>query len=348
MFKRKLLAAVSIIGVLTLTGCSSLDVAHTEHVSAPVSEFSPSKAQLTAQMKGHGNKVIIVPVEYSAAAGKYFVDEVYDDLTQRVMKSENTVVDRKLALKLKDELIAAEKSGKFRTNGPSVADIALLTKIVGLNTTSTFYKSRSWVDDKGKRQTTDAFCKFSSEAKLFVRAYQMPSMELINTYEYDGSESFNSDTRDSRCPISNAQMRSLDSKALADAVKSGSFKTINDLAPESYVIERRDEIGKPHGTNSLFQVTIGKRQGAVDGATVKFYHKEKEVTPITNEVRIQNILVGEGKVIKDKAAVGSYVHVSDEAVINKIMIGDVAKLDHGKCEAGEYEVLGSCVKVPGL
>ncbi|REG85888.1 hypothetical protein [Marinomonas pollencensis] len=346
MFKKKLFAMAGVVGAMALAGCTP-ELAKTQLTSAPMAELAPTKQQLAEQLKGQGSKIIVAPVEYSTPNGKFFVTEVYDDLTQRVMKSGNTVVDRELALKLKDELIAAEKSGKFRTSGPSVADVALMSKIVNLNSSKSFHKARSWVDDKGERHRVEAYCSFSAKAKMYVRAYTMPSMELINTYEYEGSENFSSETTNSRCPISDTQLRSLYSETLADAVKSGSFQTLNDLAPEAYVIERRDEIGKP-GESALFRITISKKQGAVEGATVNFYHKEKQITPITNETRIQQVLIGEGEVTKDVDTTGAYVYVSDEEVINKIKIGDVAKLSHGKCDVTETEVLGSCIKIPGL
>jgi len=348
MFNKNTLAAAAIVSTTLLTGCvgGGLKPGNTEPVSVAQTVMAPTAQELKAQMSGHGYKIILSPVEYSGSYDKVFASEVYDDLSQRLLKSGNTVVDRALAAKLKNELLAAETTGKFRTSGPAVADIAIMAKIASVKYSKSFHESNSWKDKDGKYHKTDASCSFSSKAQLYVRAYKIPSMELINTYEYEGSSSFSTDTSRSSCPITDASANGLMAKALKDAIKSGSGETLNDLAPEAYVIERRDN---EDGSKSLFRVTIGKRSGAMKDATVKFFRKKSHVTPITNEVRIEKALLGEGEVIAEGIdAHGSYVYIDDAELINELKIGDIARLDHGKCDVGEYEVFGSCVKLPNF
>jgi len=348
MLKNKLILTATVLSSAFLTGCmsSNVKVADTRPVSVPEAPLAPSASTLKAQMTGDGQKIIISPVEYHSKHESSAASEAYDDLQQRLMKSGNTVVDRELAKKLQDELLAAEKSGKFRTSGPAIADVAIMPKIVGLTFGRSFTKAKYWTDKDGKSHRNDPYCSFSGNAKLHVRAYKVPSMELINTYEYEGSVRNRTETSNSNCPISEGGILGLYSGAVADAVKSGSFQTINDLAPESYVIERRDDIEDP--SQSLFRVTINKKHGAMEGATVKFFRKEERITPITNEKRIENVYLGEGEVINAIDKSGSYVLVDDEQLITNLRIGDVAKLDHGKCDFDENEILGSCIKIPKI
>ncbi|MBU1296608.1 MAG: hypothetical protein KJ609_13890 [Gammaproteobacteria bacterium] len=347
MFKKNILLAAALVSTTLLTGCiGTPKPGDTTPVAVPNAEIIPTPEELKAQMSGHGYKIILSPVEYGNSYDKVFATEIYDDISQRLLKSGNTVVDRTLAAKLKDELLAAEASGKFRTSGPAVADIAIMTKIASVKYSSKFSEASYWTDKKGKSHKTDASCSFSSKAQLYVRAYKVPSMELINTYEYEGSSSFSTDTNRSSCPITDASANGLMTNALKDAIKSGSGETLNDLAPEAYVVERRDNAD---ASKSLFRVTIAKRSGAMKGAAVKFYRKKSHITPITNEVRIEKSLLGEGEIIAEGIdAQGAYVYVDDKELINELKIGDIAKLDHGKCDVGEYEVFGSCVKVPSF
>lgn len=347
MRNKSFLVAATILGSTLLAGCSTtLKVPDTHAVSIPEAALAPSAEELTAQISGHGKKIIITPVEYRDSSEKIFADEAYDDLSQRVMKSGNTVVDRSLAAKLKGELLAAEKSGRFRTSGPAIADVAIMPKIAHLSYGKSFHKAQYWTDDKGVAHKTDAYCSYSGSAKMYVRAYKIPSMELINTYEYDGSSSNTSQTNNSSCPLSSGEVAGIISQAFGDAVKSGSPKTLNDLAPDAYVIERRD--ATKDASKALFFVTITKKSGAVEGAKVKFFRLEKHITPITNESRIEPVLLGEGEMTSAINTSGSYVQVDDKKLISEIKVGDIAKIDHGKCSEDESEVFGSCVKLPKL
>ena len=346
MWEKKLLLVAVAAGSVLLTGCTPPTIGDTAPAPLLETEVMPTKAELKAQMSGQGTKIILSPVEYSDNHAKGFTSEVYEDLSQRLLKSGNTLVDRTLAAKLKNELLAAESSGKYRTSGPAVADIAIMTKISEVGLTSRFSESRSWVDDDGEKHKIEASCRFESTAELYVRAYKIPSMELINTYEYEGSSSSSTETRNSKCPISDVAAATLVSRALQDAVKSGSFETLNDLAPDAYVIERRDN---EDSSKALFQVTISKRAGAVEGATVKFYRKSIDVTPITNEERVRKTLLGEGEIIAEGINdQTSYVYVKDKELIETLQMGDIAQLEHGKCDADETQVFGSCVKIPSI
>lgn len=340
ILRKSRVAIVSMVIAIALTGCGGyLPVKDTQYVSIPVAELAPTQDMLQSS----GAKIILSPIEYSDKNDRVFVDSVYDDLSQRLLKSGNVLVDRKLANKLKNELLAAEQSGRFQTSGPAVADIAMMTKIVSLSYSSTYHKRKKKKDSKGNTYYRDAYCSFRSKAKLNVRAYKIPSMELVNTYEYEGSYKKSIDMRNSRCSISGHTTYNILNAALAKAIKSDSHRTLNDIAPESYVLERYDDKSNL-GEKVLYRTTIGTRQGAVEGAEVNIYHKVKRKNPLTKTTRIENILIGEGEITSEIDETGSYVYVDDEALISSIKIGDVVKLNRGKCGFDEYQVFGVCIK----
>ncbi|CAG8999082.1 MAG: hypothetical protein CENE_01046 [Candidatus Celerinatantimonas neptuna] len=338
----------SSIALLMLAGCTSIPKLNQTHVTKiPEAVYAPTAAQLKAQMKGLGQKIVVLPFETTASSQTPYASQAYELFTQRLLNSGNTIVDRSLAKKLKGELLAAEKSGVYRKNGPNIADIAMMPKLVSLTYSKDFTEGHSWVDSKGYSRHVAPRCSFNGRAKIYVRVYRIPSMQLVNNYEYEGSSSHSSQSRRSSCPMSRGELRGLMSRAIEDAIKSGSAKTLNDIAPAAYIIERRD-VNDKDGESALFMTTMNARQGAVAKAKVKIYRKEKSENPITHEVHSRLTLLGEGVMTDNIDSYGSYIYVDDEALIKKIRIGDIVKLDYGKCEPGEYELLGRCIKLPGI
>lgn len=336
------------IVLLLLAGCTSIPKLNKTHVTKiPTASYAPSSAQMEAQMKGLGQKIVVLPFEAASSSQKPYASQAYELLTQRLLNSGNTIVDRTLAKKLKGELLAAEKSGVYRKNGPNIADIAMMPKLVSLTYSKDFTEGHSWVDSKGYSHYVAPSCSFKGRARIYVRVYRIPSMQLVNNYEYKGSSSHSSQSRSASCPISRGELQGLMGNAIEDAIKSGSAKTLNDIAPAAYIIERRDVNGKDGGS-ALFMTTMNARQGAVAKAKVKIYRKGKSENPITHKVHDQLTLLGEGVMTDNIDSYGSYIYVDDEALIKKIRIGDIVKLDYGKCDPGEYELLGRCIKLPGI
>ncbi|WP_133011335.1 hypothetical protein [Marinomonas flavescens] len=199
ILRKSRVAIVSMVVSIALTGCGGyLPVRDTQYVSIPISDEKPTPEEL----KSNGIKIISFPIEYSDKNFRFFTEFVYDDFSQRLLKSGNMIVDSKLANKLKSELLAAEQSGRFQTSGPAVADVVMITKIVHLAHNAVYYESKRKTDSKGNTYYSDAYCSFISKAKLNVRAYKIPSMKLVNTYEYEGTKNTSVDMSDRECSVS--------------------------------------------------------------------------------------------------------------------------------------------------
>lgn len=334
------------VGLIQATGCTVIPkMDQTQLVQVPAAPLAPTAEELRHQMMGKGQKIVVTPVETTNAAQQPFANSTYEQLMQRMMQTGNTIVDRSLAKKLRSELLAAEQSGVYKSSGPDIASIALMSKIVSIGYDSEFTEAYTTEDDDGDKHYHPARCGYTSNAKLYVRAYRLPAMELINTYTYQGRYYTSTETRSSHCRISKTVRNSYYQTALNKAIRNGSSQTMNDIAPSAYVLERRDAIDKE--SSSLFRITISKTQGAREGIGVRFFRKEKRENPITHDVRYETIFLGEGKITSYIDNTGSYAFVDDKKLIARLRVGDIVKLDHNSCLSYEINAFGSCVNLLG-
>ncbi|MFM2480987.1 hypothetical protein [Celerinatantimonas sp. YJH-8] len=343
----KLLAIAGVVGVLA--GCAQLPITTDGYrkVDLPAgSGTAPTPEQLQAQMKSKGQKIVVTPFDVADRATQHrYTTQAYDELTQQLMDSGNTILDRKLASKLKPELVAAEKKGIYDGSGPHIADIAMMPRLVTLNSNGQFVERRVYKDKKGNVIVIPAKCQYSGDASMSIRAYRIPSMELINTYTFNGRVSRSTETRYSNCAPNTSLKRSLESGAVKDAILRGVKVTLNDITPPAYIIGRRDKID---GDDSLFRTTMNKIQGARAKLKVNIYRIEKNYNEYTQQTRTEKVLIGSGVMTSMIDDTGSYVDVTDKKLIQKITFGDVIQLDHGKCLNGEFEILGHCMSLSSL
>ncbi|MED5523656.1 MAG: hypothetical protein VX447_02710 [Pseudomonadota bacterium] len=342
MSKKLNLGVLIALSAIGLNGCKTLYPKPSEGqlVNLVQAPLAPTANELRAQIKGYGRKIIIEPVETTEKSYQLYSNLINDNLKQLLMSSGNTVVERGLSKKFLAELKAAEARGVYKENGPIIADTAITVKLASLGYSGEFYESSTWKDKDGKSHRDPAYCKFESQAKLFVHVYKIPSMEMVNKYDYDGEESTRIEMNSSRCPINKGTLDGLYRAAISSALKSGTATTMNDLAPSAYIVERRDL-----GNESLYRVTINGAKGAHAGGKVRFYRKEKNVNPITKDVRVDELLIGEGEITDSIDATGAYVLVKDKAIIDKLMIGDVVKLKHQEACDGVW-IFDKCVANP--
>ncbi|MBM7456970.1 hypothetical protein HNR62_002872 [Oceanisphaera litoralis] len=330
------LAAVGCLA--TLTGCMSNHVKLHDYQITPIpmTEFPPSKQDLL----GEQQKIVLLATEYDESSDARFAKVVTTMLKQDLMEARKTVVDRKLAAKMKKEIVAAEASGIYRTSGPLIAEIAVLPKVVSTSWGASFTAAESRQDDEGKVHTTPAYCDFTGNAKIYVRSYRIPSMELISTHEFQGKHETKSETNNSSCPTSNGAVAGLISNAVKKSIDDNSHELLNDFAPKGYVLERRDT---PKGSKSLIRISVGTEHGAADGAKVVFKRKEKRINPLTDKETIEYVPLGEGSITNLLDVNGAWVKPKSKSVTETLRVGDVAELQFTKCKPGNVLVLGVCI-----
>ncbi|WP_127026064.1 hypothetical protein [Rheinheimera mangrovi] len=327
--------AISVLAGCVSNGGPALN--ETQSVNIPKAAMAPTPDDLKAE-----RKIVMLPFEYAEQHHASIAFTSYTNLEQALMSSGNTIIERDIAAKMREELLVAEKTGKYRTSGLQAADIAVMAKVVKGGYSSSFSERDSWRDDDGKTHVTPASCKFEGNVALHIRVYRLPEMAQIATFEFDGRSSSNTETSNSRCPISDAEVNSLLKNASVVAVREHQYKLLNTLVPPFFVIERRQAPGKKN--EALFRTTISNSKGAKAGAKVNFFRRELKINPLTNEQTVEEILITEGTITKDIDSNGSYALVKDEAAINKLQLGDVVKMEHDRCPDGFYWFLGSCHK----
>ena len=336
----KLKFAVAAIAASILAGCvvkPKVDVGSAAVVNIPMAPMAPTAEELKQEQK-----VVLLPFEMSEQLHAIVAGNGYASLEQALLKAGNTVIERDIAAKMRNELLVAEKTGKYRTSGLQAADIAIMVKVVNADLGSSFSERDYWTDKKGKSHTTPAKCSFSGKTKMHVRAYRLPDMIPIGTYDFEGSASSSTETSNSKCPISTANAEGLIASATNTAIVENQFKLLNELVPPYYVIERRQEPGKQN--EALFRTTLSSIKGAKEGMKVNFYRREMRTNPLTNEQSVEEVLLTSGEITNTIDSNGSYVLVEKAAEINKLMLGDVVKVEHDRCPEGYYSLLGSCHK----
>lgn len=335
--KQKLIVLSLASGLLA--GCVSTapEVGSSATVNIPLAPLAPSAEELKKEQK-----IVLLPFEISEELQSAVASTGYASLEQALMQSGNIVIERDIAAKMRDELLVAEKTGRYRTSGLQAADIAVMVKIVSADIGSSFSERDTWVDKKGKQHTSPAECSFRGKTKMHVRAYHLPEMRQIGSFEFDGSASSSTETNNSKCPISVGQAEGLLSSATVTAVRENQFKLLNELVPPYFVIERRQIPGDKN--NALFRTTLSNANGAKEGTKVNFYRRELKTNPLTEEQFVEEILLTSGQITSDIDANGSYVLVKKADEINKLMLGDVIKVEHDRCPQGYYSLLGSCHK----
>lgn len=337
----KLKFAVATLAASLLAGCvgngGGPQVSSAAVVNIPMAPMAPTSDELKQEQK-----VVLLPFEMSEQLHTVVAGNGYASLEQALLKAGNTVIERDIAAKMRSELLVAEKTGKYRTSGLQAADVAVMVTVVNADLSSSFSERSSWTDKKGKSHTSPAECDFKGKTKMHVRAYRLPEMTPIGTYDFEGSATSSTETSNSNCPITTANAEGLIASATNTAIVENQFKLLNELVPPYYVIERRQIPGDKN--SALFRTTLSSIKGAKEGMKVNFYRREMRSNPLTNEQSVEEVLLTSGEITKTIDGNGSYILVKKADEINKLMLGDVVKVEHDRCPEGYYSFLGSCHK----
>nr|WP_255555528.1 hypothetical protein [Enterovibrio paralichthyis] len=302
-----------------MTGCISV-----KEVCPPNTQIDIETSKTPAKTSDD-IKVIVLPVDMAfddVAKGR--LQTVFrNDLEAVVEKSGAKMVDRKLANKLKNEIKLAEQSGRLNTKGVPIADLAILTEVTASDLSYSFTERKEKTNDEGETKVYPAHCDFRTEVKAVAKVVSLPEMEVIQRIEFSSTDYFESETNNSRCPISNAQYTSMASDAASDAVKHN-FELQKLLAPSAPVTEMRQcEAG------TMVKVAMGSGKRIKPGADISFSQVFK-----SEEGDIETYTIGDGYVVQHEldAVKPSFSWVAiDEELSLKLRKGDTAKLVPEEC-----------------
>lgn len=321
MFKQTAVA----LGVVTLlSGCA------VNGVCTPDTKVPMEKSAVPAKTST-SSKVIVLPVEadFKDPAVKRIQATMLGALEGQVIATGTTLVDRKIANKLKAEIKLAEQNGRYNSKGVPVADYAVITQLNSSEISKEFHEAYTYKDKKGNYHKVPAKCTFTSNVKGVMKVYSLPDMQLVKLVDLKGDEYNSTETRNSSCPINNATYTSMAVKASEEAVKySNDLKEM--LAASAPVLEMRqcEKFGP------MVRIGVGSKRNVTPKTDVVFSSRMK------SDAGVETFQIGEGYVIDNKAdAVKpdySWVAIKEELAL-KIKEGDSAKLKFAACSALDLE-----------
>lgn len=321
MFKQTAVA----LGVVTLlSGCA------VKGVCTPDTKVPMEKSAVPAKTST-SSKVIVLPVEadFKDPALKRIQATMLNALEGQVVATGTTLVDRKIANKLKSEIKLAEQSGRYNSKGVPIADYAVITQINSSELGKRFEEASSWKDKKGKWHKIPAKCYFEADVKGVMKVYSLPDMQLVKRVELKGDENRSTETRNSSCPINNASYTSMAVAAAEEAVKySNDLKDM--LAASAPVLEMRqcEQFGP------MVRIGVGSKRNVAPKTDVVFSSRYK------TDAGVETFDIGKGYVVDNQAdAVKpdySWVAIKEDLAL-KIKEGDSAKLKFSACSLLDLE-----------
>ncbi|MCL4410060.1 MAG: hypothetical protein M1356_07110 [Gammaproteobacteria bacterium] len=330
------IATIAVASALALSACKSTDVdlSSAQSVNLPLAAFAPTPDEMNQEQR-----VVLLPPEFETQAGELVSRQLYNDLEQALIRAGTRVLERDRAESMADELIAAEKLGQYRTQGPQAANIVLFSRVTNAGWGSSFNERDSYTDKKGRRNTIPAYCSYSGSVRVQVRAYELPDMHPIETFNLEGSASSREDSNNRNCPVTEGQAAGLLSSAIQRALAQEQTAIANAMAPNFYVTERRNANG---GKVALFRITADSSRGAQQGRDVEIFRRELRTDALTQQEYMEEVRIASGVISSQVDRTGSFVIIRDIDQADRIQAGDVARIRQGNCPDGYMSLLGSC------
>ena len=311
MVIKKFLTLGSIFAGLLVGGCSTVNIdpsSFENELQLPVSASNPSpKGSVSSKVVIFDVNAEHSPTAAQAQAGspiQFALDGYINDAGAKL-------VDRDLAVQLKDEVIRAEMGGAGAYGGAPIADYAVRTNITQASFGASFEEASTWRDDDGEVHRTPPSCNYSSRVAITVDVYTVPELTRVRSFRGEGSASGSEDARSSTC---NANGTNLVRSAAEDAV----YEIQEDLkaffSPVGYVLTGY----KTREGDYILKTTLTKEFGAVPGKGVKV---------ITVTAEGDRYEVAAGKVGNPVVRSGAFVVIDEEAA-SKVRIGDEVRIDH--------------------
>lgn len=280
------------------------------------SDTMPSPQELNGKPL---NVLTIAPSVDNLLVNKYKLNEQLPGKIEKVIISGGaSVVDRKLASKLMDEIELAEETGSYGTyNGPNVSDLIMVSKLTNASFSKDFTEAYSYKNKDGERVYVPASCKFKADVEGYLEIRSLPNMTLVETIQFSETDVNNTDTRNSACPITEQAISHMLSTAMSDAFDGGktSTKLKSAVAAKAYIVDKKSD-----GKTTFFKTTLKRSLGAEEGKTVRLYITDEE----TGELQF----IGDGTVTSQEYITEkfSYIYLNDEKIVPMIRKGMVVKL----------------------
>lgn len=273
------------------------------------------------QMAGKPLSVIVLPTETkNSLAKKSEASGTLRDITESLLKGTGAeIIDRSMASKVKDELVAYESTGKFNATAVNVADIAVAPVISAAKFSQHFNEGHYAKDViSGKKIWVEPSCTFKVKVSGYLKSYELPTLKSREQLELKGNSSTSRDTRSSNCNLSTVERHSLTVQAVENTIRNYRTELQNQFAPTAYVIAYR-VVGDDH----YVKINGGANKKIKEGTDIEFVQLVAIKDDFTGEVSNDKFKVGSGSVTNIIQEKSSWVNV-DAEVANKLKLGDIA------------------------
>ncbi|VAW65183.1 hypothetical protein MNBD_GAMMA11-175 [hydrothermal vent metagenome] len=323
-----------LVAIGLLTGCTGgshiKDVSSFEKRPLVKTSVMPSKAQIS----GAKARVVVLDIDDQAVAIAKTANlgvVIRNKVESLVADAGAETVDRKLAMKLQEEIQLAEVKGNRNYKGPEIADFSITGKVVTTEFTQSYSAASSWVDDKGKRHVTPAKCTYRAAIEATLKVHALPSLNLLDTISITDSESRTQDLSghsyrhyytSQTCPkYTQAQLSSLIGAAGADAVVESKVQIKSNFSPRGYITEYR--VAKDR---NIFKITMGKLAGVKEGMKVDVIQMFHDENALTGETNLEERKLTEGAVSNIVGQKYSWIVIDDASMAGRIRLGDTVKV----------------------
>jgi hypothetical protein len=233
------------------------------------------------------------------------------------------IVDRSLAMKLRDEIALAEAKGDGSTtySGPEVASVAVRSFITDVGAGSK-YTPASQYEYKGKLYQVAHSCNYTGYATGGMRFYEVPSLRLMGTFALKGNVSV---SENAYCRNDQGVLLGLARQAVEDSVHRSRADIKNMFAPKGYVVEKR-----VMDKNVIFKVMVGKTHGAASQDKLTFYTVRKNENRLTKKVEFEEMPITTGVLSDQIGEDFAWIVPDDLDKARQIRLGDFVKIVYKK------------------
>ena len=331
---------ILIFTIFIISSCSSKIYNFESYLPQPFpkTNFMPDSDMVA----GKPSKVVVFELDEGkntiakrAGLGEVLTINLENSLTKHRLAE---LVDRKIATKLKKEITLAEmnKTGSYK--GPIIADYAISGAISEAGFNKKYSSGFIIPDGKGGITKTKPKFTYTGSVAGNIKIYELPSMQVIETFEFSGKESRSEDVKtDNNISIAGLiefggqktqgleRDDNLVREAGKEAIESIEIAVKNFFAQRGFILEKRVFKNK-----TIFKISVGSSNGIKTGDKFIVIGKYEIQNAITNEIEIEDRIIAQGKVSNKINPKFSWVIIEDDNVINSIRLGDAVRFQYQK------------------
>jgi hypothetical protein len=301
-------------------------------------QFMPNEEQLA----GKTPSIVVFefdenenPSAKQASLGKTVANGVENILTKNRLAK---LVDRTVASKLEREIKTAEmnKSGSYK--GPQIADYAISGAISNAGFSSEYKAGGTTFDQQTQQMvSTPPSFVYKAEVSGNLKIYELPSMAVVDNFEFSGSASRKENAQQSggfafgALKIGGQEAKGIERddalvrKAGQFAVDSVELDVKNILAKRGFILEKRTFEDKV-----IFKISLGSADGIKHGDKLEISGQYESQNPITQKNEVEKRIIAKGIVADIIQPKFSWIVLEDIKKASEIRLGDSVQIKYKK------------------